>query len=196
MTSPLMRALLEGPQNKALSAYKAVTQDASSKIKTLGQLRDWIVDVWPMAELADDASKFCENTMRSHLTGFGRLLTKLRHRYDPSGVCNFVVLVTRAFDDRGDIDLSMRERLTEAEVKEWLDSPIGQRDKWIYEKRKKGVKNQQVIEELEKVFAKKMWSPIATTQGIRDSVSRYRYFTGEPELPNRKGGRPLKKTAK
>lgn len=70
------------------------------------------------------------------------------------------------------------------------------RDRWIYERRKAGRENYQIIEELGKIFAKHDWGPITTAEGVRLAVKNYCLRTGAEPLPRSKGGRPRKKTPK
>jgi hypothetical protein len=70
------------------------------------------------------------------------------------------------------------------------DLKLAERDKWIYEQRVKGVKNQAVIEKLSAVCPAMQWDIICSASGIRDAVNRYCSRTGA-ELPSSsRGGRP------
>ncbi|MEM9368520.1 MAG: hypothetical protein AAGD07_21200 [Planctomycetota bacterium] len=84
---------------------------------------------------------------------------------------------------------------------EYVASPTGQRDKWIYEKREAGSKNPEVIEELSKIFASRGWEHLTTTKSISSAVNRWVQRAGAKPLKPDKGGRPRKqnreaKTAK
>ncbi|SMP65575.1 hypothetical protein SAMN06265222_10998 [Neorhodopirellula lusitana] len=78
----------------------------------------------------------------------------------------------------------------------YLASELGQRDHFIYRKRKEGLDNRKVIDELSKIFAEKRWEPITTPQGIRDAIKRYCIKTKAPQLTRNKSGRPRNETAK
>lgn len=73
---------------------------------------------------------------------------------------------------------------------EYIRSALGQRDQFVYEKRNCGMRNPQVIAELEKIFSVKGWELLTTPQGIRDAVKRWCINTGASPISNVVGGRP------
>lgn len=77
----------------------------------------------------------------------------------------------------------------------YSDRAMFERDRWIYEKRQAGMKNPQVIEELQEICAERGWDPITTNEAVRRAVSRYCHGTGDPLLVD-KGGRPRTRNRK
>lgn len=76
---------------------------------------------------------------------------------------------------------------------EYIRSDLGQRDQFIYEKRKAEMTNTQVIDQLEKIFSEKCWEHVTTAQSIRNAVNRWCIKTGASPLDDVKAGRPKSK---
>ncbi len=78
----------------------------------------------------------------------------------------------------------------------YIQSKLGQRDRWVYENRKAGMTNPQVVKELERIFAGPGWTPLTSDQSIRDAVKRWILKAGAPSLPPASGGRLVGKNPK
>jgi hypothetical protein len=69
------------------------------------------------------------------------------------------------------------------------------RDRFIYECKKAGLLNREIIKELRKK-SKKNWEPLTTDKSITNAVKRYTILTNAPALRPSQGGRPRGGTAK
>lgn len=81
---------------------------------------------------------------------------------------------------------------------EYVASAMGQRDKWIHDRRTQGDTNQTVIEELARIFVGRGWDHVTSAGGIRDAVKRWILQGGGNPLPakQKRGGRPENPTVK
>lgn len=85
--------------------------------------------------------------------------------------------------------LEQIESSTDAKPKGYTNPLTEARDKWVYEKKKKGASNKDIMEDLNKLFVEKDWESLTTPQAVRTAVKRYEDNTGAPKLPRSKGGR-------
>jgi hypothetical protein len=69
------------------------------------------------------------------------------------------------------------------------------RDRFIYERKKEGLLNHVIIEDLRKK-SKKNWELLTTDKSITNAVKRYIMLTNAPALRPSQGGRPKGRTAK
>lgn len=100
-----------------------------------------------------------------------------------------------AYEVHGTIDIPVATpEPTERDAQQgYSDRREEDRDKWIYEKRKANWKNQEILDELERIAAQKGWRPLTSAAALRDAEYRYVRRTSAESLPPNRGGRPRKK---
>jgi hypothetical protein len=87
---------------------------------------------------------------------------------------------------------TLPDDLTPQQIK-YVQSLMGQRDHFVYEKRKDGMQNPQVIAELWEIFSVNGWEPLTVAQSIRNAVKRWCINTGASPLEKVGAGRPKAK---
>ncbi len=94
-----LKALIGDPIETTAQAW-VEAEHANERIKTIGDLRDWLRQLLPGLRNELNPSKIAENILREHLNGFGQLITRLRATY---GDYPLSELVDRCYDDRNNL---------------------------------------------------------------------------------------------
>ena len=76
----------------------------------------------------------------------------------------------------------------------YTDREMRDRDRFIYQQKRLGKTNRQIIKALEEKSPPNNWEPLGTPESIRKAVNRYTKLAGAEPLPGGKPGRPRGKT--